>query len=233
MQLESKEQIAQYLLKLIESQRGGYSCAINALKIVAYNKDYQTRRIIDAAIVQTPDGFGAVLAYRLLYRRKIVKLDLPGLVLELANAKRLRLYLIGTTEENNHLSAENIQKAYKGIHLIGRHHGFFETSESIDRQLRLTKPHIVMIGMGSPRQELISAELLQQHPQILFIGCGGRLDILAGKLHRAPDIFIRFNIEWLYRLVRQPKRFRSQLELFTFLKLLAKDYFFHKRLTSC
>jgi len=220
----SEDEAKNVILELISNKTGGYTVAINALKIVTYNRDARTKAIIDNAVLQSPDGFGAVFGMKLLHKKNVIKLDLPGLVLNIANDNKLAVFFLGTNEENNKLAVDNVKTLYPDIRITGRNNGFFKDILEIENKLMAHKPQIVMIAMGSPKQEMISAQLFKIFPEIVFVGCGGRLDILAGKLNRAPDLFIKWNIEWLYRLIKEPKRIKQQLDLVTYLFML---YRFH------
>ncbi len=218
----SEKEVEDFILQKIKEKQGGYTAAINALKIVKYNKNDITKEVIDNSLIQTPDGFGAQFAFKVLYKKKVIKLDLPGLVLKIANKNNLRMFFLGTTEENNKLAVENVKKLYPNINIVGRNNGFFKDLDIIKAKLKQSKSQIVMISLGSPKQEILSAELNKKFPEIIFVGSGGRLDILAGKLKRAPKFYINNNIEWLYRLIKEPKRFKSQLGLIVFVFRLLK-----------
>lgn len=222
----SINEVENFILERINQKQGGYTAAINALKIVKYNKDQQTKEVIDRALIQTPDGVGAQLGFKVLHKQKVIKLDLPGLALNIANKHKLKLFFFGTTEANNLEAVSNVKIQYPNIDVVGRSNGFFSNLNNIKEKLRECKPQLVMISLGSPKQEIISAELNKIFPDIFFVGSGGRLDILAGKLKRAPNLFIKFKIEWLYRLVREPKRYKQQLGLFTFIYQLYKFKYF-------
>jgi N-acetylglucosaminyldiphosphoundecaprenol N-acetyl-beta-D-mannosaminyltransferase len=220
--ITSKQEVEDFILEKIKQKTGGYTAAINALKIVKYNKDFNTKNVIDNALIQTPDGFGAQLAFKVLHKQKVIKLDLPGLALDIAEKHKLQMFFFGTTEENNFLAVEKVKKQYSNINIVGRSNGFFNNVKTIEEKLQNSKPQLVMISLGSPKQEKLSAELNKKFPEIIFIGSGGRLDILAGKLNRAPKFYINNNIEWLYRLMKEPKRLKSQLGLLTFVFRLYK-----------
>jgi len=219
----SKQEVEDFILDNIQKQQGGYTAAINALKIVKYNKDSQTKQVIDRALIQTPDGVGAQLGFKVLHKQKVMKLDLPGLTLDMANKHHLSMFFLGTTEENNKEAVENVKSQYPNINIVGRSNGFFDDLSEVNNKLNVAKPQLVMISLGSPKQELISAELNKKFPEIIFVGSGGRLDILAGKLKRAPNLYIKLRIEWLYRLIKEPKRFKQQLGLITFVIMLYRS----------
>ena len=220
----SKEEVEGFLLKRLKQEQGGYTAAINALKIVSYNENELTRQIIDDSLIQTPDGFGAQLAFRLQHRKKVIKLDLPGLAMELAQKEGLRLFFLGTTEANNKSAVEQARKLYPGINIVGRLNGFFDSKETLVSILEKNNPNMVMISMGSPKQEILSAELSKKFPGTIFVGSGGRMDILAGTLKRAPEWMQNNGLEWLYRFLQEPKRmFKGQiLGGVKFLKLILK-----------
>lgn len=218
-----------YILELIHNKKGGYTAAINALKILQYRKDKKTKEIIDNAILQTPDGFGAVISFKWLYGIRVIKLDLPGLVLDIANNYNLKVFLLGTTEENNAAAVNGIANLYPKIIVAGRQNGFFKNVEIVISAIQKSNPDLVLIAMGSPKQEILSAELLKTFPKILFIGCGGRLDILAGKLKRAPKWYINNNLEWFFRLIKQPKRIKQHIRLIKFLFILIFHKLFNNR----
>lgn len=210
--VKSKEDVSAFLLGKIKEGTGGYTAAINALKIVSYNENPETKRVIDNSLIQTPDGFGAQLAYRLKQGEKVMKLDLPGLAMEMAMEHKVNIFFLGTTEENNSAAVEKAKEIYPGIPIVGRMNGFIKDINDLVEALETAKPQIVMISMGSPRQEILSAELNKKFPNIIFVGSGGRMDILAGKLKRAPEWMQNNGLEWFYRFCQEPKRmFKGQV----------------------
>lgn len=194
--------------------------AINAEKIMHYRRDPGMRDLLNNSIVTTPDGFGAVLGFKLLFGQSVIKLDLPKLMLEIANKHRKNMFFIGSSEESNRKAVETIFKRYPDIRIAGRTNGYFTSEETVINMIRRDLPDIVFVAMGTPRQEILSRRLSGLFPHALFIGCGGALDILSGKTKRAPRILVEYGLEWFYRLVRQPSRFFRQTVLIKFLSLL-------------
>ncbi|MFH2142863.1 MAG: WecB/TagA/CpsF family glycosyltransferase [Bacteroidota bacterium] len=224
----SKKEIEDFILEKINQNQGGYTVAINALKIVKYNNDPIAKDVIDKAILQIPDGFGAVYAFKLLHKIKTIRVDLPGITLDLANEKRMKVFFLGASEENNLLAVENVKKLYPGIQITGRQNGFFKNFEDVESQLAETMPEIVLIGMGSPRQEILSSKFHQKFKHILFIGCGGRIDVLSGNIKRAPQWYIRNKLEGVYRVATQPRRIYDLRKVIIYFYLLYKTKWFTK-----
>ena len=222
--VSSKQEVEDFLLHKIKSGQGGYTAAINALKLVSYNENPTTKEVIDKAILQTPDGFGAQLAFKIKHKKDVNKLDLPGLAMEISQKHKLKLFFLGTTEEKNKAAVEEAKSIYPGINIVGRLNGFFGDIVKVEEALIKCKPQIVMISMGSPKQEIMSESLNKKFPDIIFVGSGGRMDILAGTLKRAPEWMVNNGVEWLYRFLQEPKRmFKGQVVGgFKFLKLVLK-----------
>jgi len=202
----------------------GYSVAINAEKIMRYRRDAELSEAIEQSSFPYPDGAGAVLALKWLYGEKSVKLDLPKTALDLANANRWRLFVLGAEEEVNRIAYDTIKQRYPGIQLVGRLNGF-EGEEKILDVIKTASPQLTLAGLGSPKQELLACKMKNMLDHTFMIGCGGALDVLAGRARRAPDFMVNNNLEWLYRLYKQPSRWKRQLQLVNFLVYLIVEKF--------
>ena len=209
-QVENVEASKIYIKNLLNSKKGGYSTAINAEKIMMYSKDNEMRNVLENSILPVPDGSGAVLGMKLLYNARSIRLDLPRTIFELADSERYRLFILGASEENNSKAVKEIKRKYPNSIIVGRENGFFTDEDRIIREIEEKKPHIVFVALGSPKQEKFAARVNKKLPQVLFIGCGGALDILAGKVTRAPKFYQDNHLEWFYRLSSEPKRIRRQ-----------------------
>ena len=209
-QVKSVTDAKKCIKHLISNNLGGYSTAINAEKIMMYSKDTQMKEIIDNSVLPVPDGSGAVQGFKFLYGENCVRLDLPKTIFELANEEKYKVFILGSSEEINVKAVEKLKEKYPNIEIVGRRNGYFESEDEIITLLEIAKPQIVMVALGSPKQEKFAAKINRILPDILFIGCGGALDILAGKITRAPKFFQDNHIEWLYRLILEPKRIKRQ-----------------------
>lgn len=199
--------------------------ALNAEKIIKSEESEELKEIINKKSLPFADGVGALLAAKFLTRTRLVKIDMPNTVLKVAQESGFRVFLLGTTAENNKLAADNIKLNYPGISIVGRHDGFFSDMNAVVSLLHKTKPQIILIAMGSPRQELLASSLYYSYNNALFVGCGGALDIMAGKKIRAPKWTQKMHIEWLYRLISEPRRIKRQMALPMFMIRLLKESF--------
>ena len=213
--------------KLIDfaDERKGILVAINAEKIL--NANELTRSIINGNIGYC-DGAGAVMSIR----HKGAEADkLAGCELLLKfigsfHASRT-FYIIGGKPDVNTATVEKLRREYPGIRIVGQHHGYLgdtaERAALIDDVARV-RPDFVFVAMGSPLQELLMADMLARHKAV-YQGLGGSFDVYTGRVPRAPRWWIEHNMEFAYRLVRQPKRITRNIKYVKFAWWLATRQF--------
>jgi len=173
--------------------------------IMMAKKDSELFSIIEKADLVVPDGEGVVLASKDL-KEKVAGCDLVIKLLETAT-EQTTLYLLGAKPDVVVLAAKNIEQKYKNVSVVGYHSGYFDLDQEkkITEEISLLKPHILLVGLGTPKQEKWIAKH-KNLPVNVSIGVGGTIDVLAGAVKRAPKIFIKLKLEWFYRLIRQPRR---------------------------
>ncbi len=193
--------------------------AINAEKIMKNNP--KLKKIINENIGY-PDGAGAVMA---LKQKGLNAVKIAGAEFWLEIVKRFQheksFYLLGASGEVIENTVNKLKEEYPAINIVGYRDGFLKESdkEELIETLKMKKPDVVFIAQGSPRQEFLMDELIKEHPA-LYMGLGGSFDVYTEFKKRAPKIFIDLNLEWLYRLLKEPTRVGRQLILGKFLVLL-------------
>ena len=131
-------------------------------------------------------------------------------------------YLLGASPAVIDDVVRRLTADFPGISIAGYHDGYLTTEavkQTVIDDIVSKKPDIVFVAMGSPRQELLMDELLALHPA-LYMGLGGSFDVYTGRVKRAPKWWLDHNLEFAYRLIRQPKRIRRQLNSLRFLWML-------------
>lgn len=199
----------------------GILVAINAEKII--NATEKTRSIINRNVGYI-DGAGAMIA---AHKRGFPKAcKIPGCELWLKIIARFykekTFYLVGGKQQVIEETVEKLQKEFEGINIIGYRNGYIKTDEdkvALIADIVEKKPDVVFVAMGSPKQELLMEKIQQQHKAI-FQGLGGSFDVYTGHVHRAPKWWVNHNMEFAYRLLREPKRFKRQLKLVKFMYCL-------------
>lgn len=204
------------------SQHKGILVAINAEKIL--HATDQTRAIINRNIGYC-DGFGAVMALHKKGYRDVIKI--PGCelwlrIIAMTYQAKKTYYLIGGKQDVIDETVVNLRKDYPGIRIVGYRNGYIQNEEerqALIADVKARNPDVVFVAMGSPKQELLMEELLERHPAI-YQGLGGSFDVYTGHVKRAPDWWVRHNLEWAYRLVKEPVRIKRQIHLIRFLLLV-------------
>ena len=209
---QNEQEVRQTLVRLIEQGTGGYSVAMNAEKLARGRRDPALQDVLKAATLAVPDGFMAVLALRWIHGRRSIKVDLPRCVLTQADAAGWRVAICGGQAEVNQAAIAEITRRYPGIKIVANVDGY-QPLEAIRDAIVESAPDLALLAMGSPRQEKLAHLWHPVLGQVLIIGCGGALDILSGRVKRAPRFFVDNGLEWFYRLVQSPRRIRRQLVL--------------------
>lgn len=193
--------------------------AINAEKIL---KDEPKLYNIINENIGYPDGVGAVMA---LKQKGLDAVKIPGSEFWLDIVGRFHkersFYLLGSSQDVIDSTVARLQREFPGVNIVGYRNGFLnaEDKESLKTLLQEQKPDIVFVAQGTPRQEYLMDELIKIHPA-LYMGLGGSFDIYSGTKKRAPKFFLDWNLEWLYRLLKEPTRLGRQLVLVKFLILV-------------
>ena len=194
--------------------------------VMRANEDPTLMQYINEATYICADGIGVVKAASLLGQ------DLPGRVtgydtmvqlLNIGNEKHYKVYLLGAQKETIEKTVANINRDYPNVEIVGYHDGFFDwDNNNIAEEAAALEPDFIFIALGVPRQEKWISENKDKFSHGVFMGIGGSFDVIAGTVKRAPVLWQKLNIEWLYRLVKQPSRWKRMLVLPQFaLKVLA------------
>lgn len=202
-------------------EKKGLLVAINAEKILHATE--QTRNIINRNIGYS-DGLGAVKALR---KHGAEAVKIPGCELWLKIIECLykdgkSFYLVGGKQEVIDETVEKLKKEYEGINIVGFRNGYIKTDEekqALIDDIVAKKPDVVFVAMGSPKQELLMEEMMKKHTAI-YQGLGGSFDVYTGHVLRAPKWWLDHNLEFAYRLIKQPSRIKRQIFLVKFLALL-------------
>jgi len=209
------------LIGFVEEHRG-ILVAINAEKIL--NATEQTRGIINRNIGYC-DGVGAVMALKKKGCKEIVKIPGCELWLKIIEAwyeKGKSFYLVGAKPEVIELTVEKLHEEYSGINIVGYRDGYIRSEiekKALLDDIAEKKPDVVFVAMGSPKQELLMEEMQQAHSAV-YQGLGGSFDVFVGNVERAPQWWVKHNLEWAYRLIRQPSRISRQIHLVRFWLLI-------------
>ncbi|MEE8638768.1 MAG: WecB/TagA/CpsF family glycosyltransferase [Candidatus Margulisiibacteriota bacterium] len=194
----------------------------NPEMIVASQSDKELKEIINSASVRVPDGISMVVVSKMIgnpLRERVTGIDLMLKIIELSGRKGYKIYLLGGEPGVAEEAAGVLVKDYPGINIVGTHHGYFDKDIEAIQAIKDTKTDILFAGLGAGRQEKWLSKHLKDLNVALSMGIGGSLDVISGRKKRAPKWIQNLYIEWLYRLITEPQRWKRQLALPKFLYL--------------
>ena len=202
--------------------------------VMAARKDPEFMEILNSADLVVPDGIGVVIGSKFTenkLKERVAGYDLvQGLFNKIKN-KSYTVYFLGGAPNVALEAKSKMENLHKGLKIIGVHDGYFnqEQEKLIINDIKNKKPDILLVGLGAPKQEKWIFKYQKELPVKICIGVGGSFDGMSGKVKRAPKIFIKFGLEWFFRLLRQPTRFFRMLKLPLFLLVVLKEKLFHKK----
>ncbi len=179
--------------------------------IMMARDDAQMRKILNSADLCTADGIGVVYGSRILgdpVPQRVAGFDLVCALLEKISRTGDGVFLFGAKPGVAEIAKENLEKKYPGIIVSGTHNGYFkpDEEEQIVEEINASGAKLLLVCLGAPKQEKWIAQHRDKLSVRLCMGVGGTLDVLAGTARRAPEIFIKLNMEWIYRLLKNPSR---------------------------
>lgn len=204
--------------------------APNVEFIMRAQKDEEFFNILKQSSLSTPDSIGVIIGAKL--QKKSFPERIPGQayfrkIIELSNEKGYSIYLLGGEPEIVKKAKENLLKLYPNVNIVGFHDGYFDENEEkeVIKEINQLQPNVLFVALGAPKQEKWIAKHRHELKVDVAAGQGGTYDYEAGKIKRAPKWVQKIGIEWLWRLVRQPKRIvrQSVLPIYLVKVLFAKD----------
>ncbi len=204
--------------ELLESEGGKYIVTPNPEMCMIARKNLEFRNILNVADMVLPDGIGIVFASylnKIKVKERVAGFDFINALLESHRKEKLRVYLLGGKKGVAEKAKKNIEKKYKDVEVVGCRDGYFNETEEIEiiKTIRKLKVDLLLVGLGMEKQEKFIFYNKGELRSKLSVGVGGSIDVFAGKVNRAPEIFIKYNIEWFYRLAMQPTRIKRILQI--------------------
>ena len=212
----------------------GFILAVNPEKVFVLREDAFLREFFEQAALLIPDGIGMVKALNILHGQNITRVpgaDLMQMICKEAPKNGYRIFIFGASEDVNRKACEVLTERYPGIQIVGHQNGYAKEDEmtALVEKINQSQANVLFIAMGSPRQEKWMSAYAQNLTTVRICqGIGGTLDTIAGTVKRAPVIWQRLGLEWFYRLLCQPSRFKRQLRCLKFAVLVFKTKLFGK-----
>ena len=209
---KSEESFYEILEKNLSQNKKTFIVTANPETFMMSEKDEEMRKLLlDNDTFLVPDGIGIVKAARMInydVKERITGIDIANELLKLGNKQKKSIYLFGAKQEVIDSMEKVLKESYPNLNLVGMSNGYEKDKDKIFEKIVKTKPDIVLVALGIPLQEKLIYKHLDKFDKGIFVGVGGSFDVISGHKKRAPKIFIKLNLEWLYRTLKEPKRLK-------------------------
>lgn len=197
-------------MRLMEARRCAYAAAVDSELLIAARKSKRLMVSIRGAELILPQGSGIIYSSHILgtpVRNRISAVDFASAIMARMSEKSMGVYVLGTEPELVEAACDEISCRYPGIHIVGNDDGFFSAESELVDAINAAGPDLLLVCYGSPKQELWMHRMSGKLNCGLMLGFGDGLKIIAGELERAPKRWRDSGFEWLYLLIKEPKRF--------------------------
>ena len=193
----------------------------NPEMVMMAQEDDSLMKALQAADLVIPDGIGLILVSKLKKKgliERVTGIETMAELLEICHHAGKSFFLLGGKPGRVEKAIETILERYPGIGKAFGHHGYFDCDDEIVEKIQRLKPDVIFVCLGSPKQERWIHHHRHCFPETsVMIGVGGSVDVYAGAVRRAPVIFRKLGLEWLYRVIQEPERIKRLAVLPAFL----------------
>ena len=209
---KSEKEYFKLLSKWLKNNEKKFIITANPETLTMAETDEEiSKMLLDKNNSIVPDGIAVVKACNMLnlpVTERIARVDIAEYLFGIANEQKKSLYLFGAKKEVIESLVNKIKVDYNNINILGYSDGYVEDRDKVFKKIIKLKPDICLVALGIPYQEKLIYKHLDEFNKGIFVGVGGSFDVLSGTKKRAPKIFIKLNLEWLYRIVCEPKRLK-------------------------
>lgn len=208
--LDTKQTIS-LVEKYVKTKTPLHLMGVNADKINEVNENKLMKKIVNSCGIINADGASVVLASKHLgtpLPERVAGIDLMQDLVKLSADKGYSIYLLGAKQEVVEKTEKVLKEKYKKLIVAGIHNGYFKEDywKEISKELKKKKPDFVFVGITSPMKEYLIEYLQNDGNNCVFMGVGGSFDVISGNIPRAPMWMQKANLEWLFRVIQEPKR---------------------------
>lgn len=212
--------------RLIDEHASAYMVTPNPEIVMQTWESEEVCEAVNGADIVIPDGIGVVKAAKILgtpLNERLPGIEIAAEILKYIAESGKSAFLLGAKPGVAEMAAEQMKKDFPGINICGTNDGYFKDDGPVVEKINALKPDFLLVCLGAPKQELWMAGNREKLDVGLMAGLGGTLDVYAGTVKRAPLFWQKLNLEWFYRCLKEPVRFKRIYKLPLFLlKALAK-----------
>ncbi len=211
---------------MLDQRQKGYCVTPNAEIVYEAVRDPEFRGLLNGASLVLPDGAGVVLGAKILgtpMKEKVAGIEFGEEICSLLSRRSGRLYLLGSKPGIAELAGRKLVEKFPGLVICGTADGYFKDEAAVIDRINEAKPDVVFVCLGAPKQEKFIKAHFDEMDATLMLGLGGSLDGYAGTVQRAPKWMIDLSLEWLYRLIKEPKRIGRMMRLPKFVLICFRE----------
>jgi len=213
---------------LVQSGGSHHVVTLNVTMLGRAARDEGFRRIVNSAALVTADGMGTLLVGRILgvrFPERVAGVDLTDRLCAMCATEGFRVFFFGAAPGVAEAAAERLRQRHHGLRVAGSRHGYVPAEEvpQVVAQIRSSAPDLLLVALGSPKQEEWLARHLAASGARVGIGVGGSFDVYGGRLNLAPQWIRAIGLEWLYRILREPRRWRAAAAIPGVIALAVKE----------
>ena len=209
---KSAQSFYKILSENLKNNRKTFVVTANPETFMISEKNEDVRKmLLDKETVMVPDGIGVLKAGKKIgynIEERITGIDIANELLKFGNEQKKSIYLFGSKQEVIDSMKKVIKAQYPNLKLVGTSNGYVTDKDKVFDEIVKLEPDIVLVALGIPLQEMLIYKHLNRFKKGIFVGVGGSFDVMSGMKKRAPKIFIKLNLEWLYRIMKEPKRLK-------------------------
>lgn len=204
------ESALNYAKDLIKDKKGAQVITINPEMIEYALKNPDFAAILNKADLVIPDGVGVKIALKIkgFNVKRVAGIEFSHKLLEICAENNFSVALIGAKPEILEKAIENLKTEISDLNIVYSKDGYFQDRQMILDELQEKNPQFVLVALGSPKQEEFINEARKLLPNAVMIGVGGSFDVWSGEVKRAPLFYQKTGLEWLYRTIKEPWRFK-------------------------
>lgn len=221
--ITEKRFLEEIIYPTLKNQEKCFIVTANPEFVITTRDKPNFKKIVQSADYILPDGVGIIHAANLTGQHlieRVTGIDVMYQMLEHAEQNGYSVFFLGATEDANKKAVEKAKQQFPNLTIAGRRNGYFNRLDpEVSDYVASTQPDIIFAALGMERQEEWIYHSMEKFDKGVFIGVGGSLDVLSGNVSRAPKVWIKLQLEWFYRLLKQPSRLKRDLRVFEFMLL--------------
>lgn len=214
----------------LRAGKKGYVVTPNSEIVYMAREDRAFATLLNQATQVLPDGIGVIYAAKILGQKlsgKVAGVDYADALLARMAQEGMSLFILGAKPGVAEQAAQNLVQKHAGLRIAGVADGYFKSDADAIAQIEAAGgADVLFVCLGAVRQEKFMAEHLHEMPVTIACGLGGSVDVFAGTVQRAPDIFVKLGLEWFYRLIKEPWRAKRMAKLPLFMLVVLRTRLF-------